>query len=111
MTKKLPVKTKKRLRRTSGSTNVTIQQVAMAAKVSVATVSRALQNPEMVAEASRNKVHDAVARLGYTPNVQARNLRTARTRMIVALVPDIANPFFSEVIRGVERVAHQNQYS
>lgn len=100
-----------RRRRTRKSDSVTIQQVALAAKVSVATVSRALQTPELVTESSRQQVYDAVARLGYTPNAQARNLRTARTRMIVALVPDIANPFFSEVIRGVERVAHQNQYS
>jgi LacI family transcriptional regulator, repressor for deo operon, udp, cdd, tsx, nupC, and nupG len=102
---------KPRKRRSRPSGSVTIQQVAAAAKVSVATVSRALQSPQLVAENSRRLVQQAVKQLGYTPNIQARNLRTDRTRMIVALVPDIANPFFSEIIRGVERVAHANQYS
>ena len=88
-----------------------IGAVAAAARVSVATVSRALQRPEMVSEATRLRVFAAIERLGYTPNAQARNLRTARTRLVIALVPDIANPFFSEVIRGMEQVAHENGYS
>ena len=46
------------------------------------------------------RVRKAVAKLGYAPNAQARMLRTARSNVIVALVPDISNPFFSEVIRG-----------
>ncbi|AIF48244.1 LacI family DNA-binding transcriptional regulator [Dyella japonica] len=85
--------------------------MAAAANVSVATVSRALQRPEIVSEATRQHIHDVVKRLGYTPNALARNLRTARTRLIVALLPDIANPFFSEVIRGIEQVAHESGYS
>ena len=93
------------------SGRVTIHDVAARARVSVATVSRALQSPGIVAEDSRRKVLAAVAKLGYSPNVQARSLRTARTHTIVALVPDISNPFYSAVIRGIERVAHQNQYS
>ncbi len=67
--------------------------------------------PQVVAESTRQRVYDAISRLGYTPNAQARTLRTARTRLVIALVPDIANPFFSEVIRGMEQVAHQNGYS
>jgi LacI family repressor for deo operon, udp, cdd, tsx, nupC, and nupG len=89
----------------------TIGEVAGAANVSVATVSRALQIPQVVAKTTRQRVYDAIARLGYIPNAQARTLRTARTRLVIALVPDIANPFFSEVIRGMEQVAHQNGYS
>jgi len=89
----------------------TIKEVAEAANVSVATVSRTLQMPQVVAESTRRRVHDAISRLGYTPNAQARTLRTARTRLVIALVPDIANPFFSEVIRGMEQVAHENGYS
>jgi len=88
-----------------------IGAVAAAAKVSVATVSRALQRPEIVSAETRQRVYEAIERLGYTPNAQARNLRTARTRLVIALVPDIANPFFSEVIRGMEQVAHENGYS
>ena len=86
----------------------TVKEIAAIAKVSVATVSRALQRPEVVSEATRQRIHEVVKRLGYTPNALSRNLRTARTRLIVALLPDIANPFFSEVIRGIEQVAHEN---
>jgi LacI family transcriptional regulator, repressor for deo operon, udp, cdd, tsx, nupC, and nupG len=89
----------------------TVKEIAAAANVSVATVSRALQRPEIVSEATRLHIQEVVKRLGYTPNAQARNLRTARTRLIVALLPDIANPFFSQVIRGIEQVAHESGYS
>jgi LacI family transcriptional regulator, repressor for deo operon, udp, cdd, tsx, nupC, and nupG len=89
----------------------TVKEIAAIAKVSVATVSRALQRPELVSEETRQRIHEVVKRLGYTPNALARNLRTARTRLIIALLPDIANPFFSEVIRGIEQVAHENGYS
>ena len=89
----------------------TVKEIAAIAKVSVATVSRALQRPELVSETTRQRIHEVVKRLGYTPNALARNLRTARTRLIIALLPDIANPFFSEVIRGIEQVAHENGYS
>jgi LacI family repressor for deo operon, udp, cdd, tsx, nupC, and nupG len=89
----------------------TVKEIAAIAKVSVATVSRALQRPEVVSEATRQRIHEVVKRLGYTPNALARNLRTAKTRLIIALLPDIANPFFSEVIRGIEQVAHENGYS
>jgi LacI family repressor for deo operon, udp, cdd, tsx, nupC, and nupG len=88
-----------------------IRQVAAAARVSVATVSRAVQNPQLVAKKTRARVLAAIEKLDYTPNMQARILRTARSHVIVALVPDIANPFFAEVIRGIERVAHQHGYS
>lgn len=96
---------------THPSRGKTVKEIAAAANVSVATVSRALQRPEIVSETTRQHIHEVVKRLGYTPNAQARNLRTARTRLIVALLPDIANPFFSEVIRGIEQVAHESGYS
>jgi LacI family repressor for deo operon, udp, cdd, tsx, nupC, and nupG len=89
----------------------TVKEIAAAAKVSVATVSRALQRPEMVSEETRQRIQEVVKRLGYTPNALARNLRTARTRLIIALLPDITNPFFSEVIRGIEQVAFEKGYS
>jgi LacI family repressor for deo operon, udp, cdd, tsx, nupC, and nupG len=88
-----------------------IREVAAAARVSVATVSRTLQTPDIVAEDTRKRVLRTIERLGYTPNLQARILRTARTQLIVALVPDISNPFFAEVIRGIEKVAHEHRYA
>src|SRR3984957_390655 len=102
----------KRARRTASAAHrYNIKEGAVAAKVSVATVSRTLAMPDVVAPETRRRVHDAIRRMGYTPNAQARNLRTARTNVIVALVPDISNPFFAEVIRGIEQVAHRSHYS
>ena len=101
----------KRGTRPAGRNGYNIREVAQAAKVSVATVSRTLQMPDVVAPATRTRVQVAIDKLGYRPNAQARMLRTARTNVIVALVPDISNPFFAEVIRGIEQVAHQNGYS
>ena len=88
-----------------------ITDVAAAAGVSVATISRALRSPDVVAPETLERVLTAIRDMGYTPNAQARNLRTSRAKMIIAIVPDIANPFFSEVIRGIERVAQQQGYS
>ncbi len=89
----------------------TIQDVARAAAVSTATVSRVLSAPERVAEATRRRVTAAVERLGYTPNPAAKTLRTLRTQKILVTVPDISNPFFSQVIRGVEEAATAAGYS
>ena len=100
-----------RRRRSRAKINTNIEDVAVAAKVSVATVSRTMERPELVREETRLRVHEAIKQLRYTPNVHARGLRTARTRLIIALVPDIANPFFSEVIRGIEQAAHERSYS
>jgi len=79
-----------------------IADVARLAEVSVATVSRALANPEVVSEETRRRVLEAVRTTGYTPNIAARNLRARTSKMVLVVVPDIANSFFSEVLRGVE---------
>lgn len=89
----------------------TIQDVARAAGVSTATVSRVLSTPERVTEATRVKVTRAVEALGYAPNMAAKMLRTLRTEKILVTVPDISNPFFSQVIRGVEEAAQAAGYS
>jgi LacI family repressor for deo operon, udp, cdd, tsx, nupC, and nupG len=89
----------------------TIQDVARSAGVSTATVSRVLSAPERVAETTRARVLAAVSSLGYAPNVAAKTLRTLRTEKILVTVPDISNPFFSQVIRGVEEAALAAGYS
>ena len=89
----------------------TIQDVARDAGVSTATVSRVFSAPELVLETTRNKVMEAVNRLGYEPNFAAKSLRTLRTEKILVTVPDISNPFFSQVIRGVEEAALAAGYS
>jgi LacI family transcriptional regulator, repressor for deo operon, udp, cdd, tsx, nupC, and nupG len=79
-----------------------ITDVARLAGVSTATVSRALSKPETVAESTRNIVLAAAEKTGYRVNLSARNLRRQRTGAIVVLVPNIGNPFFSEILAGIE---------
>ncbi|WP_299482705.1 LacI family DNA-binding transcriptional regulator [uncultured Roseibium sp.] len=85
-------------------TNPTVQDVARAAKVSTATVSRALSSPERVSKKTRDKVSKAVEATGYVLNHAARNLRRRDTGTIVALVPDIGNSHFSNILQGIETV-------
>jgi len=90
---------------------VTLLNVARLAGVSTATVSRALEKPQSVAKATRARVMEAVAACGYTPNIVARNLRKQETRLITILLADVTNPFFNEIVRGIEQVARENGYS
>lgn len=78
-----------------------IRDVAEAAGVSTATVSRALSSPEMVSQETRANVLKAVEATGYRINHAARNLRRRQTGGIVVLVPNLANPFFSQILSGV----------
>jgi LacI family repressor for deo operon, udp, cdd, tsx, nupC, and nupG len=94
---------------TSSMTN--IRKVAETAGVSTATVSRAFAHPEQVSEATLDKVMKAAKKANYRPNLLARSFRSARAYSIVVLVPNIANPFFSRVIRGIEEVAQENGYA
>lgn len=93
------------------SERVTIADVAREAGVSAQTVSRALNNKGEIGPETRRRVLDTVERLGYRPNTLARGLVTRKTSTIGLVVPDIANPFFSEVARGAEDAAHQEGYS
>jgi len=79
-----------------------ITDVARLAGVSTATVSRALSKPETVAESTRNIVLAAAEQTGYRVNLSARNLRRQRTGAIVILVPNLGNPFFAEILAGIE---------
>ena len=83
---------------------IRIGDVARLAGVSTATVSRSLSNPEMVSEKTREAVAAAIAQTGYRPNEAARNLRQSRTGGIVALVPDLSNPFFAKILSGIASV-------
>lgn len=89
----------------------TMKMVAEHAGVSTATVSRVLADPDIVLPETRDKVRAAIAALGYTGNAAAKHLRTLRTGKIVVMVPDVANPFFSEVLRGAEDAAQEAGYS
>ncbi|MDG1033786.1 MAG: LacI family DNA-binding transcriptional regulator [Luminiphilus sp.] len=88
-----------------------IRDVAKKANVSVATVSRFLNDPDKVAKKSAESVQAAIQELSYKPNLLARNFFKSRSYSILVLVPNIANPFFSRVIRGIEDVGQQHGYA
>jgi len=92
--------------------SVTSGDVAKLAGVSRATVSYVVNNgPRPVSPETKKRVLDAIQQLGYQPNAVARNLRLQRTSTLGLIVPDTHNPYFSEVERGVERVAFENGYT
>ena len=81
---------------------VSIKDVAAHAGVSVATVSNVLNRPGVVARATRERVSSSIEELGFVRNEQARHLRAGRSRTIGLVVLDVANPFFTDLARGVE---------
>lgn len=89
----------------------TIRDVSRIAGVSVATVSRTLTKPDKVSQKTRDKVNVAIKETNYKPDILARNFRTRKSSTVVVLVPDIANPFFSRVIRGIEKTAQKLGYA
>ena len=78
----------------------TIKYVADAAGVSVGTVSHVVSGARHVRPATRDRVNAAIAELGFRPKRVARSLTRSRTSTIGMVIPDIANPFFAELIRG-----------
>ena len=88
----------------------TIRDVARLAQVSIASVSRALNNLGTVAEGTRRKVEQAARELGYVPHAGARSLSLAQTRAIGVVLPDVHGEFFSEVMRGMDREASNRGY-
>ncbi|MGW3112886.1 LacI family DNA-binding transcriptional regulator [Streptomyces sp. NPDC001091] len=89
----------------------TMADVARSAGVSVATVSHVLNGTRPVLPHTRQAVLDAVETLGYTPNSLARSLVTSRTRSIGLAVSAISNPYFTEILQGVEAAALEAGYS
>lgn len=90
--------------------SVTIKQVARQAGVSVATVSRVLNDKGPVAEETRRRIREVVERLRYVPHGAARSLITNKTNTIGVLLPDIYGEFFSEIIRGIDLAARGRGY-
>lgn len=87
--------------------SVTIKDVAKQANVSVATVSRALNGHENVAEAVRKRVLAVASELRYSPHHAARSLSSRRTHTIGVVLPDLYGEFFSELMRGIDHVARE----
>jgi LacI family transcriptional regulator len=90
---------------------VTMADVAGEAGVSLMTVSRVVNNKDDVSPATRQHVQAVIERLGYSPSGIARGLATRCTHTLGLVVPDVANPFFSDVARGAEHVAYAAGYN
>jgi LacI family transcriptional regulator len=97
-------------RREGRLVSVTIKQVAHQAGVSVATVSRVLNDKGPVAEETRQRIRTVAERLRYVPHGAARSLITNKTNTIGVLLPDIYGEFFSEIIRGMDHAARRRGY-
>lgn len=89
----------------------TIYDVGKRAAVSVATVSSVINNTSYVSPELRKRVEDAIGELNYSPNLLARGLASQKTLTLGVLVPDIANFFFPELVRGVENRARKAGYT
>jgi LacI family transcriptional regulator/LacI family repressor for deo operon, udp, cdd, tsx, nupC, and nupG len=90
-----------------------LQEVARRAKVSIATVSRVLNKSDKVVAETRAMVEKALTDLGYRPSRVARRLRMkdGRAHLVGLIIPDIQNPFYAEIARGVEDAAYASQYA
>lgn len=90
-----------------------LTDVARRAHVSIATVSRVINNSDKVVPETRELVHRAMQELGYKPNRVARRLRQkgGKRHLLGLIIPDIQNPFFAEIVRGVEDVAYANEFA
>ncbi len=91
--------------------SVSLRDVAKAAHVSVGTVSNVLNRPEIVAPETLKRVQATIKELGFVPNGFARQLRSGTSRTLGLVVPDVSNPFFTEVARGVEDAASKRDYA
>lgn len=87
---------------------VTIKDIAQEAKVSCATVSRVLNDSGYVKEGTRQKVLKVIKELNYSPSAIARSLSTNKTNTIGVITPEINNPFFGEIIKGISQIADEN---
>jgi DNA-binding LacI/PurR family transcriptional regulator len=92
------------------SVRITIKEIAKKADVSIGTVSHVLNGTAKVREALRARVLEAIRSLGYQPSELARGLRRNQTSMLAMMIPDVTNPFFPAVVRGVEDVAFKSSY-
>ena len=95
------------------SHRVTIDDVALKAGVHKATVSRALniRTRHQVNEATATRVEAIAEELGYVPNAMARGLRTSSSMTIGVIIPDLTNPFFPPIIRGIENYLQPRGYT
>lgn len=90
---------------------ITIKDIAKEAGVSTATVSRVLTNTGYASDKIKEKVHSVAKKLNYQPNAIARSLKTDRTNTIGVIIPDISNPYFMRISRGIEDTIQKHDYN
>ena len=90
--------------------DVTIVDVARHAGVSITTVSHALSGNRPVAESTRTRIERSIRELDYRPNAFARGLRTERSHMVALIIPDITNPYYPTLARGMQDALHSRGY-
>ena len=90
---------------------VSIKDVARIAGVSIATVSRCINEPQRVRPATRKLVQKAIDETGYSPNTLAQSFRRGKTQVIMVVLPSVGDPFFTEVMAGIREVASERGYS
>lgn len=88
-----------------------IYDVAKEAGVSISTVSRVIQGASNVLPETRVRIEEAIHKLDYHPNRLAQQFRTQQTKMVLVIFPEIGNPFFAEILSGIESVAAKNNYT
>ena len=89
----------------------TIKDIAKEAGVSHSTVSRALRGSSLISEETTKLIQATASELGYLPSVAARSLKTNRSQALGVIVSNIDDPYFSEILQGIEEVAQSNNYS
>src|SRR5512135_1489798 len=90
---------------------VTIKDIARRAGVSHTTVSRALMGSSLISRETTEKIRRVASEMGYRPSAAARSLKTNRSQVLGVIVSNIDDPYFSEVLQGIENAAQQSGYS
>ena len=91
--------------------SITIKDIARKAEVSHSTVSRALHRSPLIAEETAERIRKAASEMGYLPSAAARSLKTNRSQVLGVILTSVEDPFFSEILQGIEEVAQKNGYS
>lgn len=90
---------------------VTIKDIAKATGVSHSTVSRAIRGSSLISEETTKRIRETALKLGYFPSVAARSLKTNRSQALGIIVSNIDDPYFSEILQGIEEIGQINNYS
>lgn len=88
-----------------------IKEIAKKCNLSVATISRVINNDPKVADSTRKKVLTVIDKYKFVPNITGRSLRTQKSNKILVLLPTLSNQFYSEIIQGIEETAEEKGYA